>query len=100
LEKTAITSKNTMTKRALITGGNRGIGFAIAQGLLAQGCEIIITARSLEHAQAAAAKLSGKVTPLQLEVTDDDSIHQAIQQIDNSHLTIWPNVTPKAHQFA
>jgi NAD(P)-dependent dehydrogenase (short-subunit alcohol dehydrogenase family) len=71
-----------MTKRALITGGNRGIGFAIAQGLLAQNYEVIITARSLDNAKAAAAKLSGKVTPLQLEVTDDASIHQAIQQID------------------
>lgn len=69
-------------KRALITGGNRGIGFAIAQGLLAQDYEVIITARSLDHAKAAAAKLSGKVTPLQLEVTDDASIHEAIQQID------------------
>jgi NAD(P)-dependent dehydrogenase (short-subunit alcohol dehydrogenase family) len=89
LEKTAITSKNTMTnKRVLITGGNRGIGFAIAQGLLAQGYEIIITARSLENAQAAAAKLSGKVTPLQLEVTDDNSIHQAIQQIDTLDVLI------------
>ncbi len=68
-------------KRALITGGNRGIGFAIAQGLLAQNYEVIITARSLDHAKAAAAKLSGKVTPLQLEVTDDASIHAAIQQI-------------------
>jgi NAD(P)-dependent dehydrogenase (short-subunit alcohol dehydrogenase family) len=71
-----------MTKRLLITGGNRGIGFAIAQGLLAQNYEVIITARSLDHAKAAATKLSGKVTPLQLEVTDDASIHQAIQQIE------------------
>jgi NAD(P)-dependent dehydrogenase (short-subunit alcohol dehydrogenase family) len=73
---------NLMTKRALITGGNRGIGFAIAQGLLAQNYEVIITARSIDHAKAAATKLSGQVTPLQLEVTDDTSIRQAIQQID------------------
>ena len=37
-------------KRVLVTGGNRGIGFAIAQGLLAQGYEVIITARSLDTA--------------------------------------------------
>jgi NAD(P)-dependent dehydrogenase (short-subunit alcohol dehydrogenase family) len=79
---------NLMSKRALITGGNRGIGFAIAQGLLAQNYEVIITARSLDNAKAAAAKLSGKVTRLQLEVTDDKSIHQAIQQIDSLDVLI------------
>ncbi len=58
-------------KRALVTGGNRGIGFAIAQGLLAQGYEVIITARSLAAAQQAAEKLGEKVIPLELEVSDD-----------------------------
>lgn len=43
-------------KVALVTGGNRGIGFAIAQGLLQKGCDVIITSRSLEKAQEAAKK--------------------------------------------
>ncbi|MEM7794709.1 MAG: SDR family NAD(P)-dependent oxidoreductase, partial [Cyanobacteria bacterium P01_C01_bin.118] len=32
-------------KVALVTGGNRGIGFAIAQGLLTKGYDIILTSR-------------------------------------------------------
>lgn len=28
-------------KRALVTGGNKGVGFVICQGLLAQGFEVI-----------------------------------------------------------
>jgi NAD(P)-dependent dehydrogenase (short-subunit alcohol dehydrogenase family) len=44
---------STQDKRALITGANRGIGFAIAQGLLAKGYEVIITSRSLANAQQA-----------------------------------------------
>ncbi|MEH2364488.1 SDR family NAD(P)-dependent oxidoreductase [Nostoc sp.] len=38
--------ESTQDKWALVTGGNRGIGFAIAQGLLAKGYSIIITSRS------------------------------------------------------
>jgi NAD(P)-dependent dehydrogenase (short-subunit alcohol dehydrogenase family) len=74
------------SKRALITGGNRGIGLAIAQGLLAQGYEVIMTARSLDRAKQSAAEVSGKVIPLELDVSDDRSIEDAIanltQQID------------------
>ena len=69
------------SKRALITGGNRGIGFAIAQGLLAQGYEVIITARSFDRATQAAEQLSGSVMPIELDVSDDRSIEQAIAAV-------------------
>jgi NAD(P)-dependent dehydrogenase (short-subunit alcohol dehydrogenase family) len=72
---------NPMTKRALITGGNRGIGFAIAQGLLAQNYEVIITARSIATATKAAEKLGTKAIPLELDVSDDRSIERAIEQL-------------------
>jgi NAD(P)-dependent dehydrogenase (short-subunit alcohol dehydrogenase family) len=82
----------TTPKRVLITGGNRGIGYAIAQGLLAQGCEVFITASTLERAQAAAAQLSDAVIPLELDVSDDCSIEQLIamlaQQIDQLDVLI------------
>jgi NAD(P)-dependent dehydrogenase (short-subunit alcohol dehydrogenase family) len=74
------------TKRALVTGGNRGIGFAIVQGLLAKGYEVILTARSLDNAQQAAEKLQnlGKVIPIELDVTDDRSINQAVETLRQS----------------
>jgi NAD(P)-dependent dehydrogenase (short-subunit alcohol dehydrogenase family) len=73
-------------KRALVTGGNRGIGLAIAQGLIALNYEVIITARSIESAKKAAEKLGAKAIPLELDVSDDSSIDRAIsllsQKID------------------
>ena len=71
------------SKIALVTGGNRGIGFAIAQGLLQKGYEVIITSRSLDKAQESAAKLQalGQVIPIELDVTDDDSIAQAVENL-------------------
>ncbi|WP_017314901.1 SDR family NAD(P)-dependent oxidoreductase [Mastigocladopsis repens] len=44
-------------KYALVTGANKAIGFAICQGLLAAGFEVIIAARSLDNAKAASEKL-------------------------------------------
>jgi NAD(P)-dependent dehydrogenase (short-subunit alcohol dehydrogenase family) len=64
-----------MNKHALVTGGNKGIGFAICQGLLNAGFEVILAARSSENAQAAIEKLqSAHVHPLVLDVGDDNSI--------------------------
>ncbi|MEM1242257.1 MAG: SDR family NAD(P)-dependent oxidoreductase [Cyanobacteria bacterium P01_H01_bin.26] len=68
-------------KIALVTGGNRGIGFAIAQGLLAKNITVILTSRSLDSAKQAAEKLDGSVIPLQLDVSDDRSIEQALQTL-------------------
>ena len=68
-------------KQSLVTGGNRGIGFAIAQGLLTHGYDVIITARSLESAKRAVEKLGGNVIPLELDVSDDQSIKQAFQSV-------------------
>jgi NAD(P)-dependent dehydrogenase (short-subunit alcohol dehydrogenase family) len=68
---------------ALVTGANKGIGFAIAQGLLSKGFEVIVAARSLDKAQAAAQKLEsgGSVRAVQLDVTDDNGIQQAADHL-------------------
>ncbi len=71
------------TKIALVTGGNRGIGFAITQGLLQKGYQVIITSRSLDKAKQAVEKLQslGKVIPIELDIADDNSIHKALESL-------------------
>jgi NAD(P)-dependent dehydrogenase (short-subunit alcohol dehydrogenase family) len=42
---------------AIVTGGSRGIGFAIAQELIASGAQVLITGRKRASLESAAAKL-------------------------------------------
>ena len=47
-------------KVAIITGGSRGIGYATAVKILAEGAKVILTASSQESADQAVAKLREK----------------------------------------
>ncbi len=47
-------------RRAVVTGGSRGIGAAVTRELVAQGCEVLVCARGLDSAEALAAELRGE----------------------------------------
>lgn len=71
-------------KRALVTGANKGIGFAICQGLLAAGFDVILAARSIDKAYKATLALqTSNVRPLELDVSNDDSIKKAAKNLSN-----------------
>ncbi len=62
-------------KTAIVTGGSRGIGLAIARGLLREGANVAITGTSEERLSAAAADLQADtgtngVLPLRADVRD------------------------------
>jgi NAD(P)-dependent dehydrogenase (short-subunit alcohol dehydrogenase family) len=44
-------------KVAIVTGGSRGIGLAIASALLSRGADVMISGRSQEHLEAARGRL-------------------------------------------
>jgi NAD(P)-dependent dehydrogenase (short-subunit alcohol dehydrogenase family) len=46
-------------RRALVTGGSRGIGLAVAQALAERGWRLVLVARDAERVEAAAASLPG-----------------------------------------
>ena len=66
-------------KRALVTGGNRGIGLAIAKGLKERGLEVVIGARDADAGAAAAQQIGAQ--SVQLDLQDPDSIDAAAQEL-------------------
>lgn len=69
-------------KVAYITGGSKGIGYGIAQKLLAAGTRVAITSRHLKAAQEAAQSLSkdgNNILALESEVSSMTSEAKAIQ---------------------
>jgi len=49
-------------KVAVVTGGSRGIGFAAAQALIAEGAHVVVCARGAEQLQVAVAQLRAVAT--------------------------------------
>ncbi|MFC5829462.1 SDR family oxidoreductase [Nonomuraea insulae] len=69
-----------MTKIALITGANKGIGYEIARLLAGQGVTTIVGARDEERGRAAAGRLGQPY--VRLDVTDEESASTAAKWID------------------
>jgi NAD(P)-dependent dehydrogenase (short-subunit alcohol dehydrogenase family) len=70
-------------KRALITGGSRGIGKAVARTLLEEGADVVIAARDPDRLEATAAELrhsGGTVVPVVVDTGRDDSVAAMVDQ--------------------
>ena len=68
-------------KRALVTGGGRGIGLAAASALAQAGAHVTLAARTRGEIEAAAQAIvarGDKADALQLDVTDLDAVRRTI----------------------
>jgi NAD(P)-dependent dehydrogenase (short-subunit alcohol dehydrogenase family) len=67
-------------RRAIITGGSRGIGLAVARGLAAEGAHLALVARDPARLQAAAQTLAsyGRTVLTKVADTTDDLAVQAM----------------------
>jgi NAD(P)-dependent dehydrogenase (short-subunit alcohol dehydrogenase family) len=61
---------------AIVTGGNRGIGYEICKELANVGCNVVLTSRNEEDGQRAVAKLhaGNNIVYRKLDVTDSKEI--------------------------
>ncbi|MFQ5507831.1 MAG: 3-oxoacyl-ACP reductase FabG [Leptospirillia bacterium] len=71
-------------KTALVTGGTRGIGNAIAERLAAMGAQVVITGRDQAAADKAAAALATEgrmVRGVALDVADFDQVQETFKAV-------------------
>ena len=71
-------------RRALITGGSRGIGFAVAEALAAEGAAVGLVARDVAGLADAAKRLGPRGVPVATavaDVTDTPGLKRAVDDI-------------------
>lgn len=75
-------------KVALVTGGNKGIGFELVRQLAKNGVRVILTARDTQRGKAAQAKLQAEgltVDFLPLDVTQPASMDSAVKTLEERY---------------
>lgn len=75
-----------MTRTALVTGANRGIGLEICKQLARLGLDVVQTGRDLAATERAARDLGTR--PMRLDVTDPDSVDECVAQLARDGVTI------------
>ena len=72
-------------RRALVTGGSRGIGKAVARVLLAEGAHVALLARhepALREAVAELGAQGGRVVGVRADTTSDEQVLQAVREAE------------------
>ena len=71
-------------KTAIVTGGNRGIGFALAEGLAKYGATVVIVNRSAEEGEKAAQRMrdaGGSAISIPADVSQKDAVVKMVEKV-------------------
>jgi D-sorbitol dehydrogenase (acceptor) len=71
-------------KSALITGAARGIGRAFAEAYAQEGARVALADIDMERAEAAAAGIGDAAMAVRLDVTDQASIEEAVETVEDA----------------
>ncbi|MBN8951282.1 MULTISPECIES: SDR family NAD(P)-dependent oxidoreductase [unclassified Rhizobium] len=66
---------------ALVTGANQGVGLQVAKELVANAVTVFVGSRDLKRGEEAAREIGAGAIPIQLDVTNIDSIANAAKRI-------------------
>ena len=74
-----MTTSNLDGRTAIITGGSRGIGLAVAQRLALAGANIVLTSRKQESADDAAQQVGGNAVGVAAHAVDEDAARHCVE---------------------
>ena len=70
---------------AIVTGGSKGLGKAMAAGLASAGARVVLVSRNQAEAEAAAAEIAAdhgvETVGLQVDVTDQAQVENLVQSV-------------------
>src|SRR3979411_2464585 len=75
-------------KTALVTGSTKGIGFAIARWLAAEGANVIVNGRSSDSAKAAAEKIGPRARGFAADVSTAPGCDALLKQLPNVDILV------------
>ena len=88
-KSTASSPFSLQGKVALVTGGSRGLGFGMAQGLAQAGAHVVLNARNEENLKAAVAEIERcggtSVSWDAFDVTDEEAMQCGVDRIAAEH---------------
>jgi len=70
---------------AVVTGGSRGIGLAIAQGLVRAGAEVVLVSRSRKALESARKKLGARASAVAADVGRPADVNRLFRQVKRWH---------------
>lgn len=69
----------------LVTGASRGLGAAMALGLAAEGAHVVAAARSEDALAELASRGGGRITPLAVDMRDEESVQALVPAVIARH---------------
>jgi pyridoxal 4-dehydrogenase len=75
------TSERFVGQTAVVTGAARGLGFAAARRLAAEGARVALFDRDGEALAAAVGRLGGEALSQAVDVTDEDQVGRGVQAV-------------------
>ncbi|CAO4148430.1 3-oxoacyl-ACP reductase [Methylorubrum aminovorans] len=72
-------------KVALVVGGAKGIGLAVAERLAAEGASVVLTGRCADEVAAAAARIGRGARGLVADAARQEDLHRVVETVRETH---------------